>query len=43
MDALNETVGHVKTQLMPDYNFDEFKKPSDENESNDDFGFDSEN
>ncbi|MFN7312899.1 MAG: DUF3276 family protein [Bacteroidota bacterium] len=43
MDALNETVGHVKTQLMPDYNFDEFKKPSDENEANDDFGFDSEN
>jgi len=25
MDALNETIGHIKTDLMPDYNFDEFR------------------
>ena len=24
MEALNETVNHVKTELMPEYNFDEF-------------------
>lgn len=24
MDALNETVGHVKSELMPEYNFDEY-------------------
>jgi len=28
---------------FPTILFDEFKKPSDENEANDDFGFDSEN
>ena len=26
LDALNETVNHIKTDLMPDYNFDEFKQ-----------------
>jgi len=25
MEALNETVNHVKSDLMPDYDFDEFK------------------
>ena len=24
MDALNETVGHVKSELMPEYNFEEY-------------------
>jgi hypothetical protein len=26
LEALNETVNHIKTDLMPDYNFDEFKQ-----------------
>jgi hypothetical protein len=26
MEALNETVNHVKTELMPEYNFDEFNR-----------------
>lgn len=25
MEALNETIGHIKTDLMPDYNFDELR------------------
>lgn len=25
-EALNETVNHVKTELMPEYNFDEFSR-----------------
>jgi hypothetical protein len=25
-EALNETVNHVKTELMPDYNFEEFSR-----------------
>jgi hypothetical protein len=34
MEALNETVNHVKTDLMPDYNFDEFRQdPYDQNET----------
>ncbi|MCU0442175.1 MAG: PUR family DNA/RNA-binding protein [Bacteroidia bacterium] len=36
-EALNETVNHVKTTLMPEYNFDEFTReaynPEGENES----------
>lgn len=30
MEALQETIGHVKSELMPDYNFDEFTRDSDE-------------
>ncbi len=26
MDALNETVGHVKTELMPEYDFEEYRR-----------------
>ncbi|MFI5222286.1 MAG: DUF3276 family protein [Bacteroidia bacterium] len=26
LDALNKTVNHVKTELMPDFNFDEFSR-----------------
>lgn len=26
MDALNETVSHVKTELMPEYDFEEFSR-----------------
>ncbi len=26
MDALNETVAHVKTELMPEYDFEEFSR-----------------
>lgn len=26
VEALNETVNHIKTDLMPDYNFDEFNQ-----------------
>lgn len=28
VEALNETVNYIKTDLMPDYNFDEFKHDS---------------
>jgi hypothetical protein len=28
VEALNETVNYIKTDLMPDYNFDEFKHES---------------
>lgn len=33
MDALNETVDHVKSELMPEYDFEEFNRPQ-ENYSN---------
>jgi len=26
MDGLNETIGHVKTELMPEYDFEEFRR-----------------
>jgi hypothetical protein len=26
MEALNDTVNHVKTELMPEYNFEEFSR-----------------
>lgn len=26
VDALNETIGHIKTELMPEYDFEEFSK-----------------
>ncbi len=32
LEALNETVNHIKTDLMPDYNFDEFRHDSFENQ-----------
>ncbi|MBP9186179.1 MAG: DUF3276 family protein [Bacteroidia bacterium] len=28
LEALTETVNHVKTELMPEYNFDEFTRES---------------
>ena len=30
MDAFTETVNHVKTDLMPEYDFDEFQRTQDE-------------
>ncbi|MCU0423564.1 MAG: PUR family DNA/RNA-binding protein [Bacteroidia bacterium] len=38
MEALNDTVNHVKTELMPEYNFDEFTREN--NDSNSDFSSD---
>lgn len=32
MDALNETINHVKTELMPDFDFDAFNHDDDEYE-----------
>jgi hypothetical protein len=29
-DALNETIGHVKINLLPEYNFDEYQRPEEE-------------
>lgn len=26
VDALNETIGHIKTDLMPEYDFEEFNR-----------------
>lgn len=26
VDALNETIGHIKTELMPEYDFEEFNR-----------------
>ncbi|MFN4082115.1 MAG: DUF3276 family protein [Bacteroidia bacterium] len=31
MEALEETINHVKTDLMPDYNFEEFDRVDNEN------------
>jgi hypothetical protein len=38
MTCLNETIDHVKTNLMPDYNYDEFDREPhyDDNEDDDD-------
>lgn len=36
MDALNETVGHVKTELMPEYDFEEFSRNQYDDYSSDD-------
>ncbi len=33
MEALNDTVNHVKTELMPEYNFEEFSRDNYSNES----------
>jgi hypothetical protein len=30
MDAFNETVNHVKTELMPEYDFEEFSRNRDD-------------
>ena len=30
MNALNETVGHVKTELMPDYDYEQFERRQEE-------------
>ncbi|MCB9252797.1 MAG: DUF3276 family protein [Flavobacteriales bacterium] len=30
MEAFQETVGYVKTELMPEYNFDEFQQKPDD-------------
>jgi hypothetical protein len=35
MDALNETVGHVKTELMPEYDFEEFSRSHEYDERED--------
>jgi len=32
-DALNETIGHVKSNLLPEYNFDEYTRPEESDES----------
>lgn len=32
MDALNETVGHVKTELMPEYDFEEYRRDDESEE-----------
>ncbi len=29
-DALNETIGHVKINLLPEYNFDEYQRSEEE-------------
>ncbi len=31
LEALNETVKHVKSELLPEYNFDEFTRKEDSN------------
>lgn len=36
MEGLNGVVNHVKTELMPDYDYDEFARRYDENEEYDD-------
>lgn len=33
MEALNDTVNHVKTELMPEYNFEEFSRENYSGES----------
>jgi hypothetical protein len=35
VSALNEAVDHVKTDLMPDFDFEQFEKEESENEVND--------
>lgn len=37
MDAFNETVNHVKTELMPEYDFEEFSRQR--NDSEDDTSY----
>jgi len=32
-DALNETVGHVKSNLLPEYNFDEYTRRDEDDSS----------
>ncbi len=32
-DALNETVGHVKSNLLPEYNFDEYTRREEDDSS----------
>jgi hypothetical protein len=39
IEAMNETVEYVKTELLPEYDFDEFSK-NDDYRNNDDFGDD---
>lgn len=33
IEALNETVKHVKSELLPEYNFDEFTRKENNNDS----------
>ncbi len=35
VEALNETVDHVKTELMPDFDFEQFENEDSENEFKD--------
>ncbi len=37
VEAMNETVDYVKTDLLPEYDFDEFSKNEDYRNNNDDF------
>lgn len=34
VEAMNEAVGYVKTDLLPDYDFDKFSRPLDEEDGN---------
>lgn len=40
LDALGETVTHVKKELMPDYNFEEFDRKDNESSTNSDINSD---
>jgi hypothetical protein len=33
MEAFTETINHVKTELMPEYDFEEFNRSKDEGDS----------
>jgi hypothetical protein len=32
-DALNETIGHVKSNLLPEYNFDEYTREGEDSDA----------
>jgi hypothetical protein len=32
-DALNETIGHVKSNLLPEYNFDEYAREGEDSDA----------
>ena len=40
VEALNETVNHVKTELLPDVDFSEFDREDDEHEDDSDLSWD---
>lgn len=39
LEALNETINHVKEDLLPEYDFDEFSKDYDDNDDSGDYDF----